>query len=201
MQNREPAGSSKGGQFAPDVKQAVAIELTSLTDEEYEAQWQQFGISFKTNAYEWRDAGFNLDEAIRWREQHFHCAGAMEWRRRGLFSPEEVLEWMVAGFVGYDREGCASRRLRDTQQWKDRGFKPKEAQQWYSHFFATADQAAEWRDAGFTVEEAAEWRRTKHGVTSATRLRAEEKTPRSENQQDHPKVVGLRRMITSRKRW
>jgi len=169
--NRQPAGSPVGGQFAPDshAKKAVVIESDGLTDEEY-AKWKQFGISFETLAYEWHDAGFTLDEAIRWRKHNFDYLDAMSWSKEGLHSPEEVIEWLEAGLV--DENGDEAGRPKDIQQWQNLGFTPEEAEKWYSHFFATASKAAEWRDAGFgdslnayhlrnagfIPEEAAKWR-------------------------------------------
>jgi len=44
--------------------------------------------------------------------------------------------------------------------------------------FTDEEYKAEWQRFGiFSKTDAAEWRRTKHGVESATRLRAEGKTP------------------------
>jgi len=62
-------------------------------------------------------------------------------------------------------------------EWQRFGiFSKTDAAEWRDAYFYPSE-ASEWIRNGFSLEESAEWRRTKHGVESATRLRAEGKTP------------------------
>jgi len=163
--NRQPAGSPVGGQFAPDshAKKPVVIEPISLTEEEYEAEWQQFGTHFANEFHKWRDAGIMPDEAIRWRLQMFSAQEAVEWKNAG-FPFEEASKWIKVNFL--DEEKHALRTPDNAQQWRNLGFTYLEANDWYTNFSATADDAAKWRDAGFgTPYDADEWRRV--GFTTA----------------------------------
>jgi len=60
------------------AKKPVMIKPTSLTDEEYDAEWQLFRKTFKQFRYEWESfGGFNYRNANMW-----HGAG---------FTPEEAV--------------------------------------------------------------------------------------------------------------
>jgi len=65
----------------------------------------------------------------------------------------------------YDIKWQKFRMLFETgaYKWRDAGFTPDEAAQWYVNLFTTVKEASKWRMAGFKPDEAKQWRDTGFG--------------------------------------
>jgi hypothetical protein len=120
---------------------------------------------FPDDARVWRDAGFDVEEAIEWKygpKKTYYMRGGVKGYSRRVFSAEWARQWRAAGFSSAEARQClnfnmgfdeairwskAGFGVQDAFQWKDSGFSPEEAELKRAAGLAPSE-AEEERDAG-----------------------------------------------------
>jgi hypothetical protein len=163
----------------------ISISPLSEEEENNERAWSAAGFDDKhewvlcdfdlLTAQEWRDAGFQPEDAREWlkiTDGYMDSTEAKEWSDAGL-SPNKWLIWTtddefdLAGVNAWD--GFS---IGDAMDWREAGFEPEDAREWSEYGFYGAGRfgrlpipaafvpgsAEKWRDAGFSHYDAACWR-------------------------------------------
>lgn len=147
---------------APPTGRGPAVELRRWTEQGFDAEaarswtsvgigpaeareWRQAGIEFAEWANQWKGEGFSAAEAGLWvREVNVYTAG--QFRTAG-FSVAEARAWIDQGV----------RSALRAKEFRDRGFTPVAAGEWWRlEFFP--DDAAAWRDEGLSARDALTWK-------------------------------------------
>jgi hypothetical protein len=138
--------------------------------------WINNGIRSALRAKEFRDGGFGAAQAGMWWKHQFFPDDARVWRDAG-FDVEEAIEWkygpkktyyMRGGVKGYSRPVHSAEWAR---QWRAAGFSSAEAKQCLN-FHMAFDEAIRWSKAGFGIQDAFEWKDSGFDPEEAKRKRA-----------------------------
>jgi hypothetical protein len=143
--------------------------------------WIDNGIRSGLRAKEFRDGRFTAAQAGPWWKRKFFPDEAKKWRDAG-FNVEEAIEWkygkkktyyMRGGVKGYSMPVYSVEWAR---QWRAAGFTSEEAKQCLN-FNMGFDEAIRWNKAGFGIQDAFEWKDSGFGPEEATERRSAGRTP------------------------